>query len=93
MLQHPEFVVLYIKGILGLLGVLIAMVGYLAKRHDRKHDRLSEHLEELLQRQISCMRIFASAESVVRVHTRLDEQDMRMDDLSKRVTRLEDDHI
>lgn len=80
---------LLLELILALLVGICSILWWMFTRHDRLHDALDEKLDDLAQMRVSCSTAFATKESVVRAHARIDEMQEETRELSVRVARLE----
>lgn len=80
---------LLLELILALLVGICSILWWMFTRHDRLHDVLDEKLEDISKLRVSCNTAFATKDSVIRAHNRLDEQQAEIGELSTRVARLE----
>ena len=80
---------LLLECILLLLTCVVGFLGYGFRKHDKLHDHMNEEIDALREQRSACNNAFATKESVRRAHTRIDEGEARLDNLSTRVTVLE----
>lgn len=80
---------LLLELILALLIGICSILWWIFTRHDRLHDTLDEKLDDLSQMRVACGTSFATKDSMARAHSRIDEQQAELGELSTRVARLE----
>lgn len=77
----------------GLLTVLLGLIAYIWRSHDRLHERLTEQIEQMEERHQSqtkeCTSSFASKDSVARLWDSYTKQNDTLQQLDKRVGTLE----
>lgn len=84
---------LLLELILALLLGICSILWWMFTRHDRLHDALDEKLDDLSKLRASCTTAFATKDSLARAHTRIDEQQAEMAEISTRVARLEGERL
>lgn len=72
-----------------LLGCLLGGFGWAFRRHDAQHEEMKHEIASVKHQRVECGAAFATKGSMERAHTRIDEADAQLHDLSNRVTRLE----